>query len=57
MLALLYLYVFNYNNFTSYYRHGTMNRQSQGHYKTSSTLGEAVRAYVPAPLPPVPPID
>lgn len=34
-----------------------MKRESPGHYETSTTLGEAVRAYVPAPLPPVPPID
>lgn len=34
-----------------------MKRKSPGHYETSTTLGEAVRAYVPAPLPPVPPID
>ncbi|MEX2607760.1 MAG: Fic/DOC family N-terminal domain-containing protein, partial [Kiritimatiellia bacterium] len=34
-----------------------MKRDSPGHYETSTTLGEAVRAYVPAPLPPAPPID
>lgn len=34
-----------------------MKRGLQGHYVESSTLGEAVRAYVPAPLPPKPPID
>lgn len=34
-----------------------MKRDSPGHDQTSTTLGEAVRAYVPAPLPPSPPID
>lgn len=34
-----------------------MKRKTPGHYETSTTLGEAVRAYVPASLPPVPPID
>jgi len=34
-----------------------MNRDTSGHYEISTTLGEAVRAYVPAPLPPAPPID
>ncbi len=34
-----------------------MKRGLQGRYVESSTLGETVRAYVPAPLPPTPPID
>jgi Fic family protein len=34
-----------------------MNRDLQGKYVTVSTVGEAVRAFVPAPLPPHPPID
>ncbi len=34
-----------------------MNRESNGTYKTSTAGGESVRAYVPAPLPPVPPLD
>lgn len=34
-----------------------MKRESPGHYETSTTLGESVRAYVPAPLPPAPPIE
>ena len=33
-----------------------MNRDLQGHYITISTVGEKVQAFVPAPLPPVPPI-
>lgn len=34
-----------------------MNRGQQGQYVTTSVLGEAVRAYVPHPLPPDPPIE
>jgi Fic family protein len=34
-----------------------MKRDLQGRYMTISTKGEKVRAFVPAPLPPVPPID
>ncbi|HEX2919949.1 MAG TPA: Fic family protein [Bacteroidales bacterium] len=34
-----------------------MHRDLQGHYKTISTVGEAVKAFIPAPLPPVPPIE
>ena len=34
-----------------------MKRKIQGHYKTITTVGENVRAFVPAPLPPHPPID
>lgn len=34
-----------------------MKREAQGQYETTTTLGESVRAFVPAPLPPVPPID
>ena len=34
-----------------------MKRNLQGHYKTISTVGETVKAFVPAPLPPVPPIE
>ncbi len=33
-----------------------MKRKIQGHYVTSSTAGEKVRAFVPAPLPPCPPV-
>lgn len=33
-----------------------MKREIQGHYVTSSTAGEKVRAFVPAPLPPCPPV-
>jgi Fic family protein len=33
-----------------------MKRKLQGYYKTISTVGEKVMAFVPAPLPPVPPI-
>lgn len=36
---------------------GYMQRNLQGHYKTISTVGEAVKAFVPAPLPPVPSIE
>jgi hypothetical protein len=28
-----------------------------GHYQTTAVGGETVRAYVPVPLPPIPPID
>jgi Fic family protein len=34
-----------------------MHRKLQGYYKTISTVGEKARAFVPAPLPPAPPID
>ena len=34
-----------------------MKRELQGRYVTISTVGEAARAFVPAPLPPCPPID
>jgi len=34
-----------------------MNRNLQGHYITISTVGEKVYAFVPKPLPPVPPIE
>jgi Fic family protein len=34
-----------------------MKRKLQGHYKTISTVGEKVQAFVPAPLPPKPSID
>lgn len=34
-----------------------MKRATQGHYETSTTAGEAVKAFVPAPLPPDPPLD
>lgn len=34
-----------------------MRRKLQGHYETVSTVGEKVKAFVPAPLPPVPPIQ
>ena len=34
-----------------------MNREGNGTYKTSTAGGESVRAYVPAPLPPAPPLD
>ncbi|NTV02512.1 MAG: Fic family protein [Chlorobiaceae bacterium] len=34
-----------------------MKRSLQGHYKTVTTAGESVAAYVPKPLPPAPPID
>jgi len=34
-----------------------MKRKLQGHYVTISTVGEKVQAFVPAPLPPSPPIQ
>lgn len=34
-----------------------MQRDLQGYYKTISTVGETVKAFVPASLPPVPPIE
>jgi len=34
-----------------------MKRALQGHYRTVSVAGERVRAFVPAPLPPRPPVD
>ena len=34
-----------------------MKRNLQGHYKTISSVGETVKAFIPAPLPPVPPIE
>lgn len=33
-----------------------MQREATGHYEVTSTAGEAVRAFVPAPLPPDPPV-
>jgi Fic family protein len=33
-----------------------MKRQEPGHYETTAAGGETVRAFVPAPLPPVPPV-
>jgi Fic family protein len=34
-----------------------MNRELQGHYVTISTVGEKAQAFVPAPLPPAPPVE
>ena len=34
-----------------------MNRGATGHYEVNTTAGEAVRAFVPSPLPPLPPLD
>lgn len=34
-----------------------MERELQGYYVTTDTAGEKVEAFVPAPLPPLPPID
>ncbi|MDA8164253.1 MAG: Fic family protein, partial [Desulfobacteraceae bacterium] len=34
-----------------------MKRELQGHYVTIATTGEKAQAFVPSPLPPVPPID
>jgi Fic family protein len=34
-----------------------MNRDLQGHYIPISTIGEKAQAFVPAPLPPMPPIE
>ncbi len=34
-----------------------MKRGPTGRYETTTTAGDAVRAYIPAPLPPEPPID
>jgi len=34
-----------------------MKRELQGHYVTITTVGEKARAFVPAPLPPQPPIE
>jgi len=34
-----------------------MKRELQGHYVTISTVGEKAQAFVPAPLPPHPPVD
>lgn len=34
-----------------------MKRTTQGYYENTATAGEAVKAFVPAPLPPTPPID
>ena len=34
-----------------------MRRELQGHYVTISTVGEKAQAFVPAPLPPLPPIE
>jgi hypothetical protein len=34
-----------------------MKREIQGRYVTISTVGEKAQAFVPAPLPPRPPVD
>ena len=34
-----------------------MNRGATGRYEVTTTVGEAVRAFVPNPLPPEPPMD
>jgi Fic family protein len=34
-----------------------MKRELQGHYATITTVGEEARAFIPAPLPPKPPIE
>ncbi|MGH6623897.1 MAG: Fic/DOC family N-terminal domain-containing protein, partial [Burkholderiaceae bacterium] len=34
-----------------------MKRKLQGRYVTTTTAGESVRAFVPAPLPPRPPLE
>jgi Fic family protein len=34
-----------------------MRRDATGRYEITSTAGEAVRAFVPAPLPPDPPLE
>jgi Fic family protein len=34
-----------------------MRRQANVHYEITSTAGETVRAFVPAPLPPDPPVQ
>ena len=34
-----------------------MQRGLQGQYKTISTVGESVKAFIPKPLPPQPPIE
>ena len=34
-----------------------MQRDATGRYEITSTAGEAVRAFVPAPLPPDPPLQ
>ena len=33
-----------------------MRREATGHYEVTSTAGESVQAFVPAPLPPNPPV-
>lgn len=34
-----------------------MKRQTTGHYETSTISGEAVKAFIPEPLPPKPPLE
>jgi hypothetical protein len=34
-----------------------VKRDLQGHYITISTVGEKAKAFIPAPLPPIPPIE
>jgi toxin YoeB len=40
-----------------HYEAGRMQRELQGRYVTISTVGEKAQAFVPAPMPPRPPID
>jgi hypothetical protein len=35
---------------------GSVRREATGHYEVTSTAGGSVRAFVPAPLPPEPPL-
>lgn len=34
-----------------------MKRELQGHYVQISTVGEKVKAFIPSPLPPKPPVE
>jgi hypothetical protein len=54
---LFYDIALNQNKGISYYRIGSygMKRNLQGHYEVTSTVGEKVKAFVPAPLSPQPP--
>jgi hypothetical protein len=56
---IFYNIVLNLNKRVSYFRIGSygMKRNLQGHYEVISTVGEKVKAFVPVPFPPQPPID
>ena len=56
---VILMYGANQNNKSLSYKkwNKSMKRDQQGHYITISTVVEKAKAFVPAPLPPTPPIE